>query len=147
MYIRFLNIYIVLMCRQAAYLALMSYPGGLQLGGGVTAENAERYLEAGASHVIVTSYVFRDGRLDEERLQNLVLPHVFCCILFHPWMFCRYSYLCLWKNLPSWSTRLQSHTIWSSSTLHEKCKIVDNETQAMHRRTFWGLQVLNECIF
>ena len=50
----------------------MRYPGGLQLGGGVTAENAERYLEAGASHVIVTSHVFRDGHLDQNRLQHLV---------------------------------------------------------------------------
>ena len=58
--------------RQAAYLALMRYPGGLQLGGGVTNENAARYLEAGASHVIVTSYVFRDGHLDDTRLQRLV---------------------------------------------------------------------------
>lgn len=59
-------------CRQAAYLALMRYPGGMQVGGGVTAENAERYLEAGASHVIVTSYVFRDGHFNQERLQHLV---------------------------------------------------------------------------
>lgn len=44
----------------------------MQLGGGVTLENAAMYLDAGASHVIVTSYVFRDGQLDEERLQNLV---------------------------------------------------------------------------
>ena len=50
----------------------MRYPGGLQLGGGVTTENAEKYLEAGATHVIVTSYVFRDGHLDDKRLQRLV---------------------------------------------------------------------------
>ena len=50
----------------------MSFPGGLQLGGGVTAANAVRYLDAGASHVIVTSHVFRDGRLDEQRLEELV---------------------------------------------------------------------------
>ena len=53
----------------------MRYPGGLQLGGGVTNENAARYLEAGASHVIVTSYVFRDGHLDDTRLQRLVRTH------------------------------------------------------------------------
>ena len=59
-------------CRQAAFLALLHFPGGLQVGGGVTLDNAASYLDAGASHVIVTSYVFRDGRLDEERLQALV---------------------------------------------------------------------------
>lgn len=58
--------------RQAAYLALLHYPGGLQIGGGVTTENALQYLDAGASHVIVTSYVFQEGRLDEDRLQALV---------------------------------------------------------------------------
>lgn len=50
----------------------MSFPGGLQLGGGVTDANAARYLDAGASHVIVTSHVFREGRLDEARLKELV---------------------------------------------------------------------------
>ena len=44
----------------------------MQIGGGVTAENAEEYLRAGASHVIVTSYVFRDGRIDYERLEKLL---------------------------------------------------------------------------
>lgn len=58
--------------RQAAYLALMRYPGGMQVGGGVTLKNAAQYLDAGASHVIVTSYVFKDGRLDEDRLHALV---------------------------------------------------------------------------
>lgn len=52
--------------------ALAAYPGGLQIGGGITAENAARYLELGASHVIVTSYIFRDGRLDEDRLARIV---------------------------------------------------------------------------
>lgn len=54
-----------------AKLALEEYPGGLQLGGGVTAENAEGFLDMGASHVIVTSYVFRDGRVDYNRLKEL----------------------------------------------------------------------------
>jgi phosphoribosylformimino-5-aminoimidazole carboxamide ribotide isomerase len=44
----------------------------LQLGGGVTTENAMDYLDAGASHVIVTSFVFREGRLEEDRLKALV---------------------------------------------------------------------------
>ncbi len=52
--------------------ALAAYPGGLQVGGGINAENARAWLEAGASHVIVTSWVFRDGRLDEERLARLL---------------------------------------------------------------------------
>ena len=52
--------------------ALAAYPGGLQIGGGVTAENALRWLDAGASHVIVTSWVFHDGHLDRERLKQLV---------------------------------------------------------------------------
>lgn len=58
--------------RAAALGALAAYPGGLQLGGGVTADNAAEWLDAGASHVIVTSYVFRDGRLEEGRLADLV---------------------------------------------------------------------------
>jgi phosphoribosylformimino-5-aminoimidazole carboxamide ribotide isomerase len=57
---------------EAALSALRAYPGGLQVGGGVTAENARAYLDAGASHVIVTSYVFRDGAIDYERLALLV---------------------------------------------------------------------------
>ena len=52
--------------------ALAAWPGGLQVGGGITAENAASFLEAGASHVIVTSYVFRGGRIDRERLEKLV---------------------------------------------------------------------------
>ena len=50
----------------------MAYPGGLQLGGGVTSDNAADFLNAGASHVIVTSFVFREGRLEEDRLKHLV---------------------------------------------------------------------------
>ncbi|GAA3411340.1 phosphoribosylformimino-5-aminoimidazole carboxamide ribotide isomerase [Paenibacillus hodogayensis] len=57
---------------EAALSALRAYPGGLQLGGGVTADNAAHYLEAGASHVIVTSYVFQNGQIDFERLSRLV---------------------------------------------------------------------------
>lgn len=57
---------------EAALAALAAFPGGMQMGGGITPENATGYLEAGASHVIVTSYVFREGRVDLERLQALV---------------------------------------------------------------------------
>jgi len=56
----------------AAREALAAYPGGLQIGGGITAGNAASWLDAGASHVIVTSWVFREGRLDEARLAELV---------------------------------------------------------------------------
>lgn len=59
-------------CEEAALAALREYPQGLQIGGGITSENACKYLEAGASHVIVTSYVFRDGIVDMERLKHLV---------------------------------------------------------------------------
>ena len=52
--------------------ALAAYPGGLQIGGGVNASNARGWLDAGASHVIVTSWVFREGRVDEQRLAELV---------------------------------------------------------------------------
>lgn len=57
---------------QAALSALHTYPEGLQIGGGITAQNASRYLDAGASHVIVTSYIFHDGALDMSRLEKLV---------------------------------------------------------------------------
>ena len=56
----------------AARSALTAYPGGLQLGGGVNATNARQWLEAGASHVIVTSWVFREGSVDWERLTELI---------------------------------------------------------------------------
>jgi len=52
--------------------ALKAYPGGLQIGGGINLENARGWLDAGASHVIVTSWVFRDGRIDQTRLVDLV---------------------------------------------------------------------------
>ncbi len=56
----------------AAREALAAFPGGLQIGGGITVENASGYLQAGASHVIVTSFVFSDGVLHRERLRKLV---------------------------------------------------------------------------
>ena len=52
--------------------ALAAWPQAMQAGGGITAENAAEYLEAGASHVIVTSYVFSDGRISMENLEKLV---------------------------------------------------------------------------
>jgi len=58
--------------RAAALAAVRAYPGGLQVGGGVTGDNAREYLDAGASHVIVTSHVFHGGALDRGRLDALV---------------------------------------------------------------------------
>jgi len=57
---------------QPAREALAAYPGGLQIGGGVNAENAHAWLNAGASHVIVTSWIFYNGQLDWDRLRKLV---------------------------------------------------------------------------
>jgi phosphoribosylformimino-5-aminoimidazole carboxamide ribotide isomerase len=56
----------------AARSALRAFPGGMHVGGGIRADNARGWLEAGASHVIVTSWVFRDGHLDAQRLADLV---------------------------------------------------------------------------
>jgi phosphoribosylformimino-5-aminoimidazole carboxamide ribotide isomerase len=55
----------------AARRALAAYPGGLQVGGGITAATAPAWLDAGASHVIVTSWLFPDGVLDADRLTAL----------------------------------------------------------------------------
>lgn len=58
--------------KKQALSALGEYENGLQVGGGITPENAAEYLNAGASHVIVTSYVFSDGRINFENLHKLV---------------------------------------------------------------------------
>lgn len=57
--------------KKQALLALQTYPQGLQIGGGITPENAEEYLGAGAEKVIVTSYVFQDGQVNFENLEKL----------------------------------------------------------------------------
>jgi len=57
---------------EAARSALSQWPGGLQVGGGINADNAAAWLDAGASHVIVTSWVFHDGKIDMSRLKRLV---------------------------------------------------------------------------
>ena len=51
--------------------ALNAFQGGMQIGGGICLENAEHFLDMGASHVIVTSYVFRNSAVDFERLKAL----------------------------------------------------------------------------
>lgn len=57
--------------QKQAMLALAEFPGGLQIGGGITEKNASRFLRAGASHVIVTSYVFKDGKINYENLKKI----------------------------------------------------------------------------
>lgn len=54
-----------------ARLALSEFKNGLQIGGGITCDNAEQMLDMGASHVIVTSYVFSDGRINYNNLKML----------------------------------------------------------------------------
>lgn len=58
--------------KDQAISALHAYPKGMQIGGGINEDNALEYLEAGASHVIVTSYVFVNGEIHWGRLQSLV---------------------------------------------------------------------------
>lgn len=57
--------------KMQALAALRTYPGGLQVGGGIRPENAREFLDAGASHVIVTSYVFKDGKINYDNLEKL----------------------------------------------------------------------------
>lgn len=57
--------------KKQAILALRAYPGGMQVGGGMTPENAGEFLDAGASRIIVTSYVFSDGKVNYENLKRL----------------------------------------------------------------------------
>lgn len=56
---------------EAAQAALSAWPGGMQVGGGINADNARQWLDAGASHVIVTSWVFNEGRIHMARLEEL----------------------------------------------------------------------------
>jgi phosphoribosylformimino-5-aminoimidazole carboxamide ribotide isomerase len=58
--------------QQAALDALSAFPGGLQYGGGVNPVNAATFLEAGASHVIVTSYVFDSGKINLDKMRQLL---------------------------------------------------------------------------
>ena len=58
--------------KEEAVKALKAYPGGLQIGGGIDADNAAAFIDAGASHVIVTSYVFKDGLINYDNLKKLV---------------------------------------------------------------------------
>ena len=57
---------------EQAYSALSAFEGGLQIGGGINDENATQFLEKGASHVIVTSFVFKNGVVNFDNLNRLV---------------------------------------------------------------------------
>ena len=57
--------------KMQAVKALMAYPGGLQVGGGINDKNGEEFLDTGASHVIVTSFVFKDGKISWENLEKM----------------------------------------------------------------------------
>ena len=57
--------------KNEAKKALRAFEGGLQIGGGINADNGAEYIEAGASHIIVTSYAFHDGEVDYNNLNKL----------------------------------------------------------------------------
>lgn len=57
--------------KEQALLALEAYRGGMQVGGGINTKNAIGYLNEGATHVIVTSYVFYDGIINMDNLKLL----------------------------------------------------------------------------
>lgn len=58
--------------KKQAILALRTFPGGMQIGGGITAQNAKEFIDAGASHVVVTSYIFDGPKLNMDKLNALV---------------------------------------------------------------------------
>ncbi|CAG8792654.1 19695_t:CDS:2, partial [Dentiscutata erythropus] len=55
---------------EAAREALRVWPGGLQIGGGITLDNAREWIDAGADKVIITSYLFPDTKFSLSRLQE-----------------------------------------------------------------------------
>ena len=58
---------------EAAREALAAWPGGLQIGGGISVANAREWLDAGASHVVVTSALFDpNGKFLADTLDALV---------------------------------------------------------------------------
>ena len=58
--------------KKQAFKGLNAYRNGMQIGGGINCDNAGGFIEAGASHVIVTSFVFSDGVVNENNLKKLV---------------------------------------------------------------------------
>ena len=57
--------------KEEAFRALGAYPGGLQVGGGITDENASMFLDEGASHVIVTSFIFQKGQIRYDHIEQM----------------------------------------------------------------------------
>jgi hypothetical protein len=91
---------------QAALAALQEYPGGMHLGGGVTPATAKKYLDAGASHVIVTSYVFQNGQVLLHTNYILIQQH---CVQVGMCSLCMFSvplsvvalpnHACYWQSI------------------------------------------------
>ncbi|ROT38347.1 Phosphoribosylformimino-5-aminoimidazole carboxamide ribotide isomerase [Sodiomyces alkalinus F11] len=57
---------------EAAREALRAWPDGLQVGGGINDKNAKEWIEAGANKVIITSFLFPDGKFSQERLDAVL---------------------------------------------------------------------------
>ncbi len=57
---------------EAAQSALKAYPNHLQIGGGIDETNCQEWIDLGASHVIITSAVFKDGKVYWEKLKRVV---------------------------------------------------------------------------
>ncbi|RFU27409.1 hypothetical protein B7463_g8941, partial [Scytalidium lignicola] len=55
-------------CREA----LKEWVSGLQVGGGVTDQNARKWIEEGAEKVIITSFLFPGGKFSQERLDGVL---------------------------------------------------------------------------
>ncbi|KAL1842740.1 hypothetical protein VTJ49DRAFT_4378 [Mycothermus thermophilus] len=58
--------------QDAAREALAAWPGGLQVGGGITDANAQEWIDAGAEKVIITSFLFPNGTFSQERLDSVL---------------------------------------------------------------------------
>ncbi|MGN0204145.1 MAG: phosphoribosylformimino-5-aminoimidazole carboxamide ribotide isomerase [Coprococcus sp.] len=56
---------------EQAESALREFPGGMMIGGGIHCGNASHFIECGASHVIVTSYVFKNGQIHFDNLKAI----------------------------------------------------------------------------
>jgi len=56
----------------AARESLAAWPGGLQVGGGINDSNAAEWIAAGASKVIITSFLFPGGTFDQGRLDSVL---------------------------------------------------------------------------
>ncbi|KAJ2971576.1 hypothetical protein NUW58_g9377 [Xylaria curta] len=56
----------------AAREALAAWPRHLQVGGGINDKNAALWIENGASKVIITSFLFPDGKFSQERLDAVL---------------------------------------------------------------------------